>query len=77
MISTLGSVVGLAFARVGMVLAKDVLQAQLGAKLHPAAWYSFDAVLVLGVIALAAFVALLPAMAAYRTDVAENLAPIA
>ena len=77
MISTLGSLLGLVVARFGMIVAKNSLQAQLGAKLYPAVWYSFDSILVLGVIALAAFVALLPAFAAYRTDVAENLAPIA
>lgn len=75
-IGFVGSVVGLALSRIGLNLAKSALQQQLGAKLDFALWYSFDAPLLAGVLALTALVALLPALNAYRTDVAENLAPI-
>ncbi len=75
-IGFVGSVVGLALSRIGLSLAKSALQQQLGAKLDFALWYSFDAPLLAGVLALTALVALLPALNAYRTDVAANLAPI-
>ena len=75
-IGFVGSVVGLALSRIGLSLAKSALQQQLGAKLDFALWYSFDAPLLAGVLALTALVALLPALNAYRTDVAVNLAPI-
>ncbi len=74
-IGFVGSVVGLALSRIGLSLAKSALQQQLGAKLDFALWYSFDAPLLAGVLALTALVALLPALNAYRTDVAANLAP--
>jgi hypothetical protein len=41
------------------------------------AWlYSFDVWIGAGVVALSLTVALIPAFQAYRTDVAENLAPL-
>lgn len=75
-IGFVGSVAGLLLSRIGLNLAKSALQQQLGAKLDFALWYSFDAPLLAGVLALTALVALLPALNAYSTDVAENLAPI-
>ena len=75
-IGFVGSVLGIACSRLGLSLAKSFLQEQLGTKFTLAWWYSFDAPLLFGVVVLTALVALIPAMSAYRTDVAENLAPI-
>jgi ABC-type antimicrobial peptide transport system permease subunit len=75
-IGFMGSLLGIATSRLGLSLAKPFLQEQLGTTLTLAWWYSFDAPLLFGVVVLTALVALIPAMSAYRTDVAENLAPI-
>jgi len=74
-IALVGASVGMAAARVGLALAKQRIGAYIGSNVEFAPFYGFDAWLVAGVVVLSAVVALLPAWKAYRTDVAEYLAP--
>jgi putative ABC transport system permease protein len=74
-IGALGGALGLCAARLGLIAAEGALQQQIGASLSFTAWYSFDWLLLAGVLALTAFVGLVPALTAYRADVARNLAP--
>jgi putative ABC transport system permease protein len=75
MITLLGGTAGIFMAQVGLHLGGDALSAQVGNRLSFAAVYDFEGWLLLGVVVLAALVALVPAVKAYRTDVAKNLAP--
>ena len=74
-IGFVGSVLGVVFARFGLRLGQTALQEQIGTTLTFGLWYQYDGVLIAGVVILTALVSLLPAWTAYRTDVAENLAP--
>jgi putative ABC transport system permease protein len=76
MIALLGGIAGIAVAQLGLHAATDVLAAQIGNRLSFAFFYDFEAWLLAGVVLLAALVALVPAVKAYRTDVASNLAPL-
>ncbi len=71
-----GASVGIVAARVGLRLAKQRIGAYIGNNVEFALLYNFDAWMVMGVVVLSAVVALLPAWKAYRTDVAEHLAPL-
>ncbi|MCU0427582.1 MAG: ABC transporter permease [Candidatus Kapabacteria bacterium] len=76
LIGFVGSVVGLGTARLALRLAEPTVQAQIGTTLTFGWWYNYDALLLGGVVVLTGLVSLLPALTAYRTDVAENLAPM-
>ena len=76
MIAFVGGALGLGLAQMGLWLAQDRLKASIGGNLTFAPFYIFDAWLLVGVIGLSALVACLPAIKAYRTDVARNLAPL-
>jgi putative ABC transport system permease protein len=71
-----GGIVGWGIARVGLRVATPVVERFIGTNLSLAAVYPFDGIVLVSVIALAAFVAALPAWKAYRVNVAENLAPL-
>lgn len=75
-IGGLGGVMGIILARAALYLGKTTLAQQIGGNLEFAALYGFDALLLAGVIILSAAVSLLPAIKAYRTDVAQNLSPL-
>lgn len=75
-ISALGMIVGFALYGVLMTAVAGVIRAQTGVVLHPLA---FDWVMVwapAAFIALGGLAGIIPAMKAYRTDVAQNLTPI-
>jgi putative ABC transport system permease protein len=55
--------------------AASVIQAQTGVVINPWRFHPVMLWAPLGLIALAALAGLVPAMKAYRVDVAENLAP--
>ena len=54
-----------------------VIRAETGVLLDPLAWHPVLVWTPLGMIALSALAGMVPAMKAYRTDVAESLAPLA
>jgi putative ABC transport system permease protein len=71
-----GVLVGLVLARCSFHFGKGALERVIGTRLELAWVYSFDVWIGAGVVALSVFVAFVPAWQAYRTDVAENLAPL-
>jgi putative ABC transport system permease protein len=75
-IGAVGFLVGLLLARVGTYFGKSFAERVIGTRLDFAWLYSFDAWIGAGVVMLAIAVALVPAWQAYRTNVAENLAPV-
>lgn len=75
-IGVVGFCTGLVIARCGILWSKNVIAGIVGTRLETAWFYSFDAWIGAGVVALSLTVALIPAFQAYRTDVAENLAPV-
>ncbi len=75
-ISALGMVVGFGVYGILMMGVAELIRAQTGVVLHPLA---FNWVMVwapAAFIALGAFAGIVPAMKAYRTDVAQNLVPV-
>jgi putative ABC transport system permease protein len=75
-IGLVGVGMGLVMARCGVYFGRTALERVVGTRLEMAWVYGFDAWIGLGVVALALVVALVPAWQVYRTDVAENLAPL-
>jgi putative ABC transport system permease protein len=75
-IATLGGV--LSFALYGLILwaAGTVIRAQTGVVLDLFAWHPVLLWAPAGMIGLSALAGIVPALKAYRTDVAANLAPI-
>jgi putative ABC transport system permease protein len=75
-IALLGSMIGWVFYGVMMQAAAWIIQHQTGVVLEV---FAFHAVLIwapVGMILLSALAGVVPALKAYRTDVAENLAPL-
>jgi putative ABC transport system permease protein len=72
----LGGVLGWGIARVGLRVATPILERQIGTNLAFGFLYPFDFAVLAGVVALAAFVTVLPAWKAYSVNVAENLVPL-
>ncbi|MBI2948794.1 MAG: ABC transporter permease [Verrucomicrobia bacterium] len=75
-IAALGMVIGFAFYSAIMTAVASVVRAQTGIVLDPLAFHAIMIWAPLGLIGLSALSGIVPAVKAYRTDVAENLAPI-
>jgi putative ABC transport system permease protein len=74
-LATVGGVVGLLAGHAIVYLAGLVL-GQSGLVTNPLLFNRFEPVILVGVILLGTLAGLLPAVLAYRTEVAENLAPL-
>jgi putative ABC transport system permease protein len=75
-ISTLGMLAGFAFYGIIFTIVAGIIRAQTGVVLDP---LKFNLVMLwapVSLIALGALAGIVPAIKAYRTDVAENLVPI-
>ncbi|MBM3836703.1 MAG: FtsX-like permease family protein [Verrucomicrobia bacterium] len=75
-IATLGMAIGFGFYAVILLGVASVVRAQTGIVLDPLAFHAIMLWAPLGLIGLSALSGIVPAVKAYRTDVAENLAPI-
>jgi len=75
-IAALGIVIGFGCYAGIMAAATAIIRAQTGVVLNPFAWQPVMAWAPLGMIALGALAGVVPALKAYRTDVAENLTPV-
>lgn len=75
-ISWLGIVIGFGCYAVIMAATTAIIRAQTGVVLNPFAWQPVMAWAPLGMIGLGALAGVVPALKAYRTDVAENLTPV-
>jgi len=75
-IAALGGVIS--YVLYGVILggAAAVIRAQTGVVLDPLAWHPVLLWAPLGMIALSALAGIVPALKAYRTDVAANLSPV-
>jgi putative ABC transport system permease protein len=75
-ITFIGSVIGL-FGSYGIVqLGAQIIAQRGGLALHPPAFTPLQPLVLGGVVLLGALAGLIPAIMAYRTEVAENLAPL-
>jgi putative ABC transport system permease protein len=74
-IAALGALVGFLFYFAIMTGAAFVIRKETGVVLEPFAWHPVLLWAPLGLVALSALAGVVPAWKAYRTDVAENLAP--
>ena len=75
-IAVLGGLIGFAIYGAIMTTAGAVIRAQTGVVLDVLAWNPVLLWAPIGLIALSALAGIVPALKAYRTDVAEHLAPI-
>ncbi len=75
-IASLGVLIGFAFYAVIMSMAANLIRQQTGAVLEPFVWHKVMLWAPLGMIALGALAGVVPAFKAYRTHVAEHLAPV-
>lgn len=75
-IGFVGFCAGLLMSRMGIHWGKPMLERTVGTALDIHWFYGFDAWIGTGVVVLSVVVALIPAWQAYRTDVAQNLAPL-
>ena len=75
-IASVGAVLGFAVYFVILTGVAAVLRAETGVVLDPLAWHPVLVWCPVGLVALGALAGLVPAWKAYRTDVAENLAPV-
>jgi putative ABC transport system permease protein len=74
-IAALGCMAGFVVYAAVLVVVARVLRAQTGVVIEPLAFHPVMLWAPAGLVALSALAGLLPAAKAYRTDVAENLAP--
>src|SRR5688572_28649524 len=74
-IATLGGIIAFGVYGGIMGVAATIVQAQTGVVLDPLAWHPVLLWAPLGLIGLSALAGFVPALKAYRTDVATNLAP--
>ncbi len=74
-IAALGMVIAFLVYGVILTTVAAVIRAQTGVVLDPLAWNPVLVWAPLGMIALSALAGIVPALKAYRTDVAEHLAP--
>lgn len=75
-IAALGSVAGFLVYGVILAVAAVIIRAQTGVVLEVLQWHVVLVAAPLGMIALGALAGVVPAMKAYKTDVAENLSPL-
>jgi putative ABC transport system permease protein len=75
-IAVLGGLIGFAIYGAIMTTAGAVIRSQTGVVLDSLAWNPVLLWAPAGLITLSALAGIVPALKAYRTDVAENLAPI-
>jgi putative ABC transport system permease protein len=75
-ISFVGALVGIGLSKVLMAVMKSIILEKTGVEVAVSAFSSVDGLLILGVGIVGALVGTLPAITAYRTDVAKNLSPL-
>jgi putative ABC transport system permease protein len=74
-IAAIGAVLGFAVYAAVFVATSAILRPQTGVVLDPLAWHPVLVLAPLGIVALGALAGIVPAWKAYRTDVADHLAP--
>ncbi len=74
-ISALGVLAGFVVYALVMNAVAAIMRAQTGVVLDPFAWHPVMVLAPVAIIALGALAGVVPAVKAYRTDVAENLVP--
>lgn len=75
-ITLMGGLLGLLGAYGIAQVGAQIIAERGGLVLHPPVWTILQPLVLAGVVLLGAFAGLIPAMMAYRTEVAENLAPL-
>ena len=75
-IATLGMAIGFAFYGAILAVVASIIREQTGIVLEPLAFHGIMIGAPAGLIGASALSGIIPAVKAYRTDVAENLAPI-
>jgi putative ABC transport system permease protein len=75
-ITLMGGLLGLLGAYGIAQVGAQIIAERGGLVLHPPVWTILQPLVLAGVVLLGAFAGLIPAMMAYHTEVAENLAPL-
>ena len=74
-IATMGAVIGFAVYAGIMFAAESILRNEIGVTLHPFEQHPVMVIVPVGLVMLGVVVGIIPALKAYRTEVAENLIP--
>ncbi|MFM8470672.1 MAG: ABC transporter permease, partial [Limisphaerales bacterium] len=75
-IAALGMLAAFAVYALIAAIAAGIIRAETGVVLQPFVWQPIFAVVPLAMIGLSALAGVIPAVKAYRTNVAENLVPV-
>ncbi|MFN7141713.1 MAG: FtsX-like permease family protein [Limisphaerales bacterium] len=75
-IAAIGVVVGFAVYLTITAVAAQFIRAQTGVVIDPTQYHPVMLLGPLGIIAMAALAGVVPAIKAYKTDVAQNLVPV-
>ena len=74
-IAIMGAVIGFAVYTGIMFAAEGILRNEIGVTLHPFEQHPVMVIVPVGLVMLGVVVGIIPALKAYRTEVAENLIP--
>lgn len=76
LISFIGGILGIIISHLLIFILKDTISNIAGIQINGTGFYPFELYILAGTVLLGLFVTLIPALKAYNTDVASNLAPV-
>ena len=76
LVSFIGGILGIIISHLLIFILKDTISNVAGIQINGTGFYPFELYILTGTVLLGVFVTLIPALKAYNTDVASNLAPV-
>lgn len=76
LVSFIGGILGIIISHLLIFILKDTISNIAGIQINGTGFYPFELYILAGTVLLGVFVTLIPALKAYNTDVASNLAPV-
>lgn len=76
LVSFIGGGLGIIISHILIFILKDTISNIAGIQINGTGFYPFELYILAGTVLLGVFVTLIPALKAYNTDVASNLAPV-
>jgi putative ABC transport system permease protein len=76
LVSFIGGILGIIISHLLIFILKDTISNIAGIQINGSGFYPFELYILSGTVLLGVIVTLIPALKAYNTDVASNLAPV-
>jgi len=76
LVSFIGGILGIFISHLLIFILKDTISNIAGIQINGSGFYPFELYILAGTVLLGVIVTLIPALKAYNTDVASNLAPV-